>query len=164
TARAKGVDVSHWNGEIDWIRVAGDGYRFVFGKATEGVTLVDPTYSINRAGTEGLGMRFGAYHFARPSGTTDAEATASAIQQADHFVDVAEPHPGELPPVLDLEVKGGLGPARLELWARAWLDEVYARTGVRGVISPSRTFGRPPLAAPPAFAAGGPRLWAAHGT
>lgn len=164
TARAKGVDVSHWNGEIDWIRVAGDGYRFVFGKATEGVTLVDPTYSINRAGTEGLGMRFGAYHFARPSGTTDAEATASAIQQADHFVDVAEPHPGELPPVLDLEVKGGLGPARLELWARAWLDEVYARTGVRGVIYASPNFWKTALGDSPDFAAAGHLLWVAHWT
>ena len=30
-ARAKGLDVSHWNGVIDWIRVAGDGYSFIFG-------------------------------------------------------------------------------------------------------------------------------------
>ncbi|HXH95594.1 MAG TPA: glycoside hydrolase family 25 protein, partial [Gaiellaceae bacterium] len=113
TARAKGLDVSHWNGVIDWIRVAGDGYSFIFGKATEGFTLVDPTYSVNRAGTEGFGLRFGAYHFARPSGTSDAAATASAVQQADHFVDVAAPQASELPPVLDLETTGGLKAARL---------------------------------------------------
>jgi GH25 family lysozyme M1 (1,4-beta-N-acetylmuramidase) len=164
TAQAKGLDVSHWNGVIDWIRVAGDGYTFIFGKATEGFTLIDPTYSVNRAGTEGLGMRFGAYHFARPSGTTDAAATASAIQQADHFVDVAEPQANELPPVLDLEATGGLKASRLQLWARAWLDEVSARIGVQGLIYASPNFWKSALGNSADFAAAGNRLWIAHWT
>jgi GH25 family lysozyme M1 (1,4-beta-N-acetylmuramidase) len=164
TQRAKGIDVSHWNGVIDWIRVAGSGYTFVFGKATEGFTLVDPTYSVNRAGTEGFGLKFGAYHFARPSGTTDAAATASAIAQADHFVDVAEPAAGELPPVLDLEAKGGLNPARLLLWTKAWLDEVDARTGVQALIYASPNFWTTALGNSSDFAAAGHGLWIAHWT
>lgn len=164
TAQAKGLDVSHYNGEIDWIRVAGSGYRFIFGKATEGTTLVDPTYPINRAGTEGLGMRFGAYHFARPAGASDAAATASAIAQADHLVDVAQPTAGELPPVLDLEVTGGLGPARLQVWAKAWLQEVYARTGVQPLIYSSPNFWKTRLGDTSQFAAAGNRLWVAHWT
>ncbi len=164
TEQAKGLDVSHWNGVIDWIRVAGDGYTFIFGKATEGFTLTDPTYSINRAGTEGFGLRFGAYHFARPSGTTDAAATASAIQQADHFVDVAQPQATELPPVLDLETTGGLKSTRLKLWTRAWLDEVYARIGVQGLIYASPNFWKSALANSANFAAAGNRLWIAHWT
>jgi lysozyme len=162
--RAKGIDVSHWNGVIDWIRVAGSGYRFVFGKATEGFTLIDPTYSVNRAGTEGFGLRFGAYHFARPSGGSDAAATASAIAQADHFVDVADPQPGELPPVLDLEAKGSLGAARLQQWTRAWLDEVYARTGIQGMIYASPNFWKTAVADSSSFALAGNRLWIAHWT
>ncbi|HET7573469.1 MAG TPA: GH25 family lysozyme [Gaiellaceae bacterium] len=162
--RAKGIDVSHWNGAIDWIRVAGAGYRFVFGKATEGFSLVDPTYSVNRAGTEGFGLRFGAYHFARPSGGSDAAATASAIAQADHFVDVADPQRGELPPVLDLEAKGGLTPKRLQTWTRAWLDEVYARTGVKPMIYSSPNFWKTAVGDSSAFAAAGNRLWVAHWT
>ncbi len=164
TTRAKGIDVSHWNGVIDWIRVAGSGYRFVFGKATEGFTLIDPTYSVNRAGTEGFGLRFGAYHFARPSGGSDAAAIASAVAQADHFVDVAQPQAGELAPVLDLEAKGGLGPARLKLWSQAWLDEVYARTGIRGTIYSSPNFWRTAVGDAPDFATAGNRLWIAHWT
>ena len=144
--RAKGLDVSHWNGQIDWIRVAAGGYRFIFGKATEGVSLIDPTYPINRAGTEGLGMRFGAYHFARPAGTTDAAATASAIAQADFFVNTAQPEAGELPPVLDLEVTGGLGSARLKTWTQAWLAEVTARLGVAPLIYSSPNFWKNALA------------------
>ena len=71
-----------------------------------------------------MGLRFGAYHFGRPSGTGPATITASAIAQADHFVSVAQPQAGELPPVLDLEATGGLSAQR----ARA-VDAGVARRG-----------------------------------
>jgi GH25 family lysozyme M1 (1,4-beta-N-acetylmuramidase) len=163
-AQAKGIDVSTWNGVIDWIRVASNGYKFVFGKATEGITLTDPTYSVNRAGTEGFGLRFGAYHFARPAGTSDALRTANAIAQADHFVDVAEPKPGELPPVLDLEKNGGLNPTNLQYWTRAWMDEVYARTGLHASVYVSPDFWTKSVANTTDFASAGNRLWIAHWT
>src|SRR5712692_10825781 len=41
---AKGVDVSHWNGPIDWLSVASASHRFAYAKATEGKTIVDVTY------------------------------------------------------------------------------------------------------------------------
>ena len=70
---ADGVDVSHYQGLINWTQVAAKAYRFTFAKATEGSTLVDATYPVNRAGAEGMGMRFGAYHFGRPGGSGDAQ-------------------------------------------------------------------------------------------
>ena len=69
TARAKGLDVSNWNGAINWTKVASAGYRFAFGKATEGTAYTDKTYPTNRNGSEGAGLVFGAYHFARPAGS-----------------------------------------------------------------------------------------------
>ena len=68
---AKGIDVSHYNGAIGWTQVATASYRFVYAKATEGSTLIDPTYSINRAGAKSFGLRMGGYHFARPAGSSD---------------------------------------------------------------------------------------------
>jgi GH25 family lysozyme M1 (1,4-beta-N-acetylmuramidase) len=68
TTRAKGLDVSNWNGTITWAKVAHAGYRFAFGKATEGTSYTDKTYTTNRNGSEGAGLVFGAYHFARPAG------------------------------------------------------------------------------------------------
>ena len=162
--QAKGIDVSNWNGVIDWIRVATGGYRFVFAKATEGITFTDPTYSINRAGTEAFGLRFGAYHFARPAGTSDALRTTNAIAQADHFVDVAEPKPGELPPVLDFEKTGGLGTKQLQTWTQAWMAEVYARTGLHASIYVSPLFWKNSVADTTSFAAAGSQLWIAHWT
>ncbi|MHB8643656.1 MAG: GH25 family lysozyme [Gaiellaceae bacterium] len=161
---AKGVDVSHWNGTVDWIQVATGGYSFLFAKATEGSTIVDPTYPINRAGAEGLGLRFGAYHFARPGGSGDAGIVASAVAQADFFVDTAQPAAGELLPALDLEASGGLSPSSLARWTQAWLDEVEARIGVTGLIYAGPHFWSTALSDTTAFAVAGHKLWLAHWT
>jgi GH25 family lysozyme M1 (1,4-beta-N-acetylmuramidase) len=161
---AQGLDVSHYQGAIDWLQVASSGYTFVFAKATEGTTLIDPTYSINRAGTDGLGLRIGAYHFARPAGSGPAGIAASAIAQADFFVDVAQPAAGDLPPVLDMEEKGSLSAAGLVQWTQAWLGEVYARTGVDPTVYVSPAFWKSALGDTTTVAAAGSKLWIAHWT
>lgn len=160
---AKGVDVSHFNGPIDWLSVVTASYDFVYAKATEGKTLVDVTYPLNRA-AKSLGLRFGAYHYARPGGSGDAGVVANAVAQADYFVDLAQPQSGELPPVLDLEAKGGLSPASLQAWTSAWLDEVEARTGVAALVYSSPNFWKTALADSPSVATAGHRLWVAHWT
>jgi len=164
TTRAKGIDVSNWNGTIKWGKVAGAGYRFAFGKATEGTTFIDATFATNRNHSEGVGLRFGAYHFARPAGGNAARATASAIAQADYFLATADPQPGELPPVLDLEVTGGLSPARLLTWTQAWTSEIYARLGVHPFVYTSPNFWKTRLSNSTSVAAAGVPLWLAHWT
>lgn len=164
-AYPKGIDVSNWQGSsIDWLQVAGGGYTFAFAKASENTTFTDLTYALNRSGAQGAGVRLGAYHFARPAGSSDALATADAIAEADHFVDVAQLRAGDLPPVLDLEVTGGLAPARLVTWTAAFLDHVAARTGVRPLIYASPSFWKTQLSDTTAFALAGSRLWIAHWT
>jgi len=162
--QSKGLDVSNWNGTIKWATVAAAGYRFAFGKATEGTSYTDATYTANRNGSESAGLVFGAYHFARPTGSTIAGATASAIAQADHFLAVAAPQPGELPPVLDLETTGKLPASRLLAWTLTWLGEVYARTGVEPFIYTSPLFWKGNLGNSTAAAASGTPLWIAHWT
>ena len=164
TVRAKGLDVSNWNGAINWAKVAHAGYRFAFGKATEGTAYNDKTYTTNRNGSEAAGLVFGAYHFARPAGASLAGATASAIKQANHFLTVAGPQPGELPPVLDLEATGNLGKPRLLAWTLAWLGQIYARTGVEPFVYTSPLFWKRRLGDSTSAAAAGTRLWIAHWT
>jgi GH25 family lysozyme M1 (1,4-beta-N-acetylmuramidase) len=159
-----GIDVSNWQHQIDWLAVAGTGNAFVFAKATEGTTFTDLTFPFNRSGATGLGMRFGAYHFARPTGSSDAAAVASAIAQADHFLSVAEPLPGGLLPVLDVENAGGLSVARLSLWVQTWLGEVVAQTGVKPMVYVSPSFWKTKLGDSPVVAVSGHRLWIAHWT
>jgi GH25 family lysozyme M1 (1,4-beta-N-acetylmuramidase) len=164
TTYAKGIDVSKWNGTIKWAKVAGAGYRFAFGKATEGTNYNDPTYTANRNGSEAAGLVFGAYHFARPAGSGFATVTASAITQANHFLAIAGPQPGELPPVLDLETTANLPTARLLAWTLAWLDQIYARTGVEPFLYTSPNFWKANLGNSTAAAAAGTPLWVAHWT
>ena len=159
-----GIDVSNWQHQIDWLAVAGAGTTFVFAKATEGTTYTDLTFPVNRSGSTVLGMRFGAYHFARPSGSSDSAVVASAIAQADYFLSVASPLPSELLPVLDVENAGGLSVTRLSLWVQTWLGQVVARTGVKPIVYVSPNFWKTKLGDSPVVAAAGHRLWIAHWT
>ena len=160
-----GIDVSnHQGSKIDWPQVAGAGIAFSFLKASEGTTFTDATYALNRSGANAAAIPIGAYHFARPAGTNDVTLAASGIAQADHFVDVAQPRGGDLPPVLDLETSGGLGVANLVKWTQAWATEVTARTGLQPLVYTSPAFWKKSLGDTTAFALAGNELWVAHWT
>jgi len=164
TALARGIDVSHWQGQIGWLQVGAAGYDFAFAKATEGTTYKDATYPLNRSGAPGVGVKVGAYHFARPAGGSDAAAVASAVAQADHFVDYAQPARGDLLPVLDLESRGGLSTARLvgaTDVAQVKFGSVMWDLGNQGC---SVSFWKSSLGDTPVFAQAGHRLWIAHWT
>jgi GH25 family lysozyme M1 (1,4-beta-N-acetylmuramidase) len=161
TPLVRGIDVSHWKGSIRWPRVAQGGYRFAFTEATNGFTA-DWTYERNRTGATAARLAFGAFHFARPAGSTPQGVISNAVAQADYFASVAEPQTGELAPVLDLERTGGLSPSSLRAWTAAWLDEVYLQIGIRPTIYSSPTFWRHAMRDASTFAAVGSQLWIAH--
>jgi GH25 family lysozyme M1 (1,4-beta-N-acetylmuramidase) len=153
-----GIDVSHWQGSIDWAQVAAAGTRFAIAKATQGRAYVDPQYGINKAGAELNGIVFGAYHFADPDNTHN-----DAVREANHFVDTAQLGPGNLIPVLDIERTGGLTQAKVTAWILDWLDRVTERVGVRPMVytSPNGWLNRTGDTTAVA-AAGYTVLWVAH--
>ena len=59
----KGVDVSHYQGEIDWRALRQNGVRFAYIKATEGASLRDPRFTENWRRSHDAGMVRGAYHY-----------------------------------------------------------------------------------------------------
>src|SRR5438128_2228243 len=67
-----GIDISHWDGTINWPKVADAGYRWAYAKATEGTTYIDPTFTTNWAGAQSAGVLRGPYHFFHPE--TDGKA------------------------------------------------------------------------------------------
>jgi GH25 family lysozyme M1 (1,4-beta-N-acetylmuramidase) len=133
-ARLRGVDVSHYQGRIDWGRVARSGHHFAIAKATEGLRYVDDTYLRNKTLAEANGIAFGAYHFARPDRRPN-----DAVREANHFLDVARLEPGNVIPVLDLETTGGLSQRHLTRWILTWLRRVHDRLGVRPMVYTSPT-------------------------
>jgi len=59
----KGIDVSHFQGEIDWSTVKAAGIDFAFIKATDGVAEIDPRFVENWQGAGQANIARGAYHF-----------------------------------------------------------------------------------------------------
>src|SRR5881394_2960756 len=87
-----GIDISHHNSFLDV-----SAYDFVFMKATQGATFVDPTFLSRWGILADKGVVRGAYHF---MSTAD-----SAQAQIDHFVSVAHIGPGDIV-ALDFENDG----------------------------------------------------------
>lgn len=98
-----GIDVSHYQGNIDWELLRNRAtidecpIQFVMMKATEGANIVDSKFANNFAKAHEYGFTCGAYHF--------YSTLSSAREQAAFFINKVELKPGDLPPVLDVEVK-----------------------------------------------------------
>lgn len=98
-----GFDISHHQGKIDWeeLQKVQNGpfpVRFVFMKASEGGDFNDTAFIHNFDEARRHGFIRGAYHFYNPR--TDA------LRQADFFIRSVKLEAGDLPPVLDIEMKG----------------------------------------------------------
>ncbi|HEX2898860.1 MAG TPA: glycoside hydrolase family 25 protein [Bacteroidia bacterium] len=122
----KGIDVSRYQGKIDWRKVKAAGYRFAFIKATEGTDYVDPYFAVNWDEAGDKGVVRGAYHFFRPG--QDGKA------QAEHFLKHLQVRKGDLPPVLDLEVTDDATAAAIRREALEWLQTVENATGMKPIV------------------------------
>lgn len=99
TYPVRGVDVSSYQGEIDWPVLAGQDIQFAFIKATEGSRFVDNYFSYNFAQAQESGLRVGAYHF--------FSYDSPGETQAENFIRTVPVVQGALPPVVDVEFYGG---------------------------------------------------------
>lgn len=90
-----GIDVSKYQGQIDWEQVRAAGVSFVFIKATEGGDRLDDRFRENWEGARRAGIPRGAYHF-----TYWCRPMADQIAWFRRHVPV---EPDALPPVLDVE-------------------------------------------------------------
>lgn len=123
---ARGIDVSHYQGRIDWRAVEADGIGFAYVKATEGASFVDPAFRRNWAAAGETRIARGAYHRFR--------ARRDGVAQADHFLSIVRLREGDLPPVLDVESTDGVSDALLIRRVRAWLAAVERETGMRPIV------------------------------
>lgn len=93
-----GIDVSRYQGNIDWDVIASQNVTFAFIKATEGSSHVDPTFAFNWEESRKSGVYAGAYHF--------FSFESSGETQAQNFIETVGDLDGALPPVVDLEFYG----------------------------------------------------------
>jgi GH25 family lysozyme M1 (1,4-beta-N-acetylmuramidase) len=134
-----GIDVSAFQGSVDWTSVAAGGALFAYVRASEQANIADGFFNANYSGAKSSGLFAGAYHRARPD-------VSSGGAQADYFID----HAGyardgrTLPPMLDIEWPRAswtglnacynLTPTQMSAWIRDFVNEVHARTGQLATI------------------------------
>jgi GH25 family lysozyme M1 (1,4-beta-N-acetylmuramidase) len=162
-----GIDVARYQhpsgAAIDWGQVAASGKRFAIVKATElytgsngqPVLYTNPYLRGDLTGAHAAGLVIGTYAFAHPenSATAQADAFAAAIGTLP---------PGSLPPVLDLELDGGLSVSALVTWTQTFLNRLQTRTGIVPMIYSGPNFWKTELGNSTAFARY--PLWEAHYT
>ncbi|MGL5347977.1 MAG: GH25 family lysozyme [Peptostreptococcaceae bacterium] len=128
SSNLKGIDVSHWNGDIDYKQVKSSGIDIVYIKATQGETSVDSKFKQNVTNAKAQGLLIGFYHFFKPS-TED-----SAKKQAAHFVETTKPYPSDCRMALDIESDNGLSSDVLTNLSKVFLDEVKRLSGLDVVL------------------------------
>jgi GH25 family lysozyme M1 (1,4-beta-N-acetylmuramidase) len=131
-ANLRGINVSHWDGTIDWAQVKASGISFAYLKAADGKGIVDPNFAFNVSHARMAGMPIGAYYYARPTAPLNPD---QARTQAQYFVNAMKQNGlgdyGDLMPVLDLEEPadpGTMSGNDLALWARTFVDTVKVLT------------------------------------
>jgi len=127
----RGMDVSGYQGNVNWSSAYSKGARFAYIKATEGTGYRNPYFAQQYNGSYNVGMIRGSYHFARPN-------ISSGATQADYFV----AHGGgwsrdgkTLPGALDIEWNPysggtcyGLSQTGMVAWIKAFSDEYHRKT------------------------------------
>jgi lysozyme len=117
----EGIDVSEFQGNIDWNAVKASGRQFAFIRVSDG-TYQDPKFDANWAGAKAAGVLRGAYQFFEPAD--------NPITIADQFLArMGTLGAGDLPPVLDVETTGGQSAGTIRANMEAWLAHVQAATG-----------------------------------
>ena len=127
-----GIDVSAYQGRINWPEVARNRVRFAFIKASEGATLRDPRFVRNWHEARAAGVLRGAYHYFLPN--RDGQL------QADLFARTVPLAPGDLPPVLDVEAANFHDVAVLRREVARWLRLIEAHYGVRPILYSNHSF------------------------
>ncbi|MDO1584516.1 glycoside hydrolase family 25 protein [Rhizobium oryzicola] len=139
--RIHGVDVSKWNGDIDWKTVSKSGISFVFIKATEGKDVIDPTFVKNWKEAADAGIPHAPYHF--------FYFCSSADEQADWFISNVPKASMQMPPVLDVEWNHASktcslkpDPETVRAKMKRFMDRLEAYYGKRPIIYTSVDFHR----------------------
>lgn len=128
----RGIDVSHYQGEIDWDTLAKEDIQFAYIKATEGSQSKDEQFDVNWSEAQDKGLRIGAYHF--------FSLDSPGSTQAENFCGTVTAVEGMLPPVVDIEPYGyysdieHLDKEKMITELAVFLKDVESFYGVKPVI------------------------------
>lgn len=123
-----GIDVSKWNGDIDWDKVKNAGVEFAIIRAgyrgsVTGTLVEDPYYRTNMKGAAASGIPTGVYFF------TQAVNEVEAVEEASAVIKLLQEYQVTYPVFIDTESAGGNGRAdQLDVETRTLVCEAFCRT------------------------------------
>ena len=123
-----GIDVSEWQGDIDFSEVKASGIDIVYIKSSEGNNYIDPYFRSHYNSAKENGLNVGFYHFV--TATTQQEA----IEQARFFVSVVNELDSNCRLAMDFEVFNDLSLTEINDISFAFLSEVENLTGKEVVV------------------------------
>lgn len=133
TKYREGLDVSRYQGEIDWQRVAAEGeVSYAYIKATEGAQLVDRYYWTNIKAARQAGLSVGSYHFYR--------ARISVDEQIANMTRTVLREDQDLVPIVDIETTNGVAQAKFVADLREFIERVTAHYGRRPLLYTYQNF------------------------
>ena len=117
----RGIDVSVWQGEIDFDRVKDSGIETVYIRAGEGTNIVDEYFERNYENARAADLEYGFYHY------VTARSTGEARAQADFFANLIQTKPQDMRAAMDFENLSGLTADEAVAIARAYLERLETR-------------------------------------
>lgn len=123
----EGIDVSHYQGSINWDQVVdGTPISYVYLKATEGASLVDDTYERNLNEARRVGLSVGSYHFYRPN--------IDWKKQFNNMTSVVKMDEQDLVPIIDIEHRGSVSSDAFIADLRAFVEKVTEYYGKKPLL------------------------------
>jgi lysozyme len=122
-----GLDVSEYQGTVNWSEVKSSGHSFAIARISDGSTFPDSTFATNWPAMKAAGLVRGAYQFFRASEDPTAQADLVATK-------VGTLGAGDLAPIADVEVLDGESGATLVAHLATWVAVVTAKTGRAPII------------------------------
>lgn len=116
SSEKKGIDVSVWQGDINFKEVKKDGIEYVYIRAGEGTNLVDSRFERNYKAAKKEKLKIGFYHF------VTARNTAEAREQAHFFYSLIKSKKQELRPAMDFEQLNGLSKKEANDIAKVYME------------------------------------------
>ena len=123
-----GIDVSNYQGNINYNQVKQSGIEVVYIKATEGQTITDAYLNQNYQNAKANGLKIGFYHFVR------ARNNQQAILEAEHFVNAISGMTADCRLAMDFEIFGNLTTTQVNEISFTFLRKVEELTGKEMVI------------------------------
>lgn len=128
TPTYNGIDVSEWQGEIDYSSVANDGIEVVYIRSSEGTTYIDPYFKTNYQRAKANNLKVGFYHY------MIARSVEEAQQEATFFASVISGAEADCKLAMDFESFGELSVEQINEISFAFLRKTEELTGKEMVV------------------------------